>query len=291
MQVPPAMNWVEVLANDAVEPTYLVEPLILEDRTTSIVGGAKRGKSKLVFWLALRMLLKGLRVLILDLEMSRQDWALRLHEFGVTDPQILSNLIVISTGLVPLDTRSGEAFVKSLVDAYGPDVFVVDPLISALSGNENDAQTFGNLARYLVQPLKERGITRVVLDHTGNRDEGRARGSSAKLGLWDVSWHLDRPPTSTRLTLTSVSRVSDVPAEVIMDLETTSEGDVYRLVSSTDRAGKAMAKRLSDEELGELLESDAISSNVSADDLYRQLTDAGVNVARAQVRTIQGGRK
>jgi hypothetical protein len=61
-----------------------------------------------------------------------------------------------------------------------------------IAGKENDADTFLQLYRYALVPLKQRGITVLRLDHPGKDLERGQRGSSAKDGDVDTVWLVDK---------------------------------------------------------------------------------------------------
>jgi hypothetical protein len=78
---------------------------------------------------------------------------------------------------------------------------VLDTTTRMVQGRENDSDTFLQLYRCSLVPLKSRGITVLRLDHPGKDESRGQRGSSAKDGDCDTIWRL-----------TEVVRGPEVPA-------------------------------------------------------------------------------
>jgi hypothetical protein len=79
-----------------------------------------------------------------------------------------------------------------LAEAHDPALVIIDTTSRVIAGKENDADTFLQLYRNSLVPLKQRGITVLRLDHPGKDADRGQRGSSAKDGDVDTVWHVDR---------------------------------------------------------------------------------------------------
>jgi hypothetical protein len=84
-----------------------------------------------------------------------------------------------------------------------------------VEGSENDADTYRNLYRFTLQPLKAMGITVLRIDHAG-KDTGKGqRGSSAKNDDVDIVWQLKEDSHGVTLHLER-QRIPWVPQSVEM---------------------------------------------------------------------------
>ena len=91
-----------------------------------------------------------------------------------------------------LDTPAGAVFLLQLAGAHDPALVIIDTTSRIIAGKENDADTFLQLYRLALVPLKQRGVTVLRLDHPGKDTERGQRGSSAKDGDVDTVWLVDR---------------------------------------------------------------------------------------------------
>lgn len=140
-------------------------------------------------------------VLYIDFENSPKTIGDRLREMGV-DPASLARLHYASyPEFAPFDTERGAGEVLALARHLGVQLVIIDTVSRAVSGNENDAQTYLDLYRLLLSKLKREGIAVVRIDHTGKDAALGARGSSAKSGDVDVSWILTKGQTPARVKL------------------------------------------------------------------------------------------
>lgn len=77
-----------------------------------------------------------------------------------------------------------------LFNSLNPDVVIFDTVASFLNGeDENDARSAQGFDLRIIVPLKARGVTVIIADHTGwNTEARRGRGHSAKQANLDVEW-------------------------------------------------------------------------------------------------------
>jgi hypothetical protein len=93
-------------------------------------------------------------------------------------------------GLPPLDSPDGGEHLASLADHHDADLVVLDTTTRMVEGDENQANTFLQLYRNSLVPLKSKGRTVLRIDHPGKDDHRGQRGSSAKAGDVDTIWRL-----------------------------------------------------------------------------------------------------
>ncbi|WP_430332712.1 AAA family ATPase [Rhodococcus sp. ACT016] len=211
----------EALLSGEQEPNvWLVPGLIQRGLLYQLVAAPKTGKSLLVLELAHRVAagLDGLTgaelpegdaspdgpasVLYLDAENSPKIVGDRLREMGV-EPASLARLHYASfPALAPLDSERGAGDLLALARHVDAQLVVLDTVSRFVSGNENDAQTYLDLYRLTLAPLKREGRAVIRIDHTGKDAALGARGSSAKGGDVDVSWILTKGQTPARVKLT-----------------------------------------------------------------------------------------
>lgn len=140
-------------------------------------------------------------VLYLDAENSVSIIRDRLLEMGV-EPADLSSLHYASFPAIDsLDTEFGAADVLAMAERVDARLIIIDTVSRFVSGGENDAQTYLDLYRLLLAPLKRAGRTVIRIDHVGKDAALGARGSSAKSGDVDVSWILVPGATPQRIKL------------------------------------------------------------------------------------------
>lgn len=199
---PVALAWGEFLAKDMTKADWLAGDLFEAGQQVALVGAGKAGKSLLAFELA-RAIVRGVpylaaparhprRVAYIDHENSQRDIQQRALAFGFTAEDLEGLAYFSFPVLPPLDTRAGGVALSALVETSGGEVLFLDTVSRMIEGNENDSDTWLNLYRYSLMPLKARGIATVRLDHFGKDHDRGARGSSAKTQDVDHVWTLTR---------------------------------------------------------------------------------------------------
>lgn len=169
---------------------WLIEPFLEAGTVNALFAKAGTGKSLLALEWALRLARDERTVVYIDDENRVSDVVERLQAFGAV-PSELSRLLLYSfAGLPPLDTPAGGAHLLALADAVGAALVVLDTTMRMVEGEENDADTFQQLYRCSLVPLKSRGITVLRLDHPGKDENRGQRGSSAKDNDVDTVWRM-----------------------------------------------------------------------------------------------------
>jgi hypothetical protein len=148
------------------------------------------GKSLVTLETALSIVRSGRTVVYIDDENRVTDLVERLQAFGCS-PDELGRLRGYSfAGLPPLDSERGGQHLLALAVTGEASLVVLDTTSRMVAGRENDSDTFLQLYRHSLVPLKARGITVLRLDHPGKDIERGQRGSSAKDGDIDTTWQL-----------------------------------------------------------------------------------------------------
>jgi KaiC/GvpD/RAD55 family RecA-like ATPase len=214
------VDWSEFWKKDLTARDYAIDPIAPRGRATTIVSPAKEGKSELALYCAVQRG-RGLKtlaqpagepieVLYVDHEMTETDLQERLTDMGIDETVDLSHLhYVIMPGVAKLDTEAGGKALLAYVDATGAVLVIIDTISKIVEGLEKDAETWNAYWKYTGQPLHARGVTVIALDHSG-QSSTRARGSSAKQAIFDVTWEMKKQSNGTALKAT-LRRVSWVP--------------------------------------------------------------------------------
>lgn len=145
-----------------------VRPVLELGRSVALVAPGKAGKSLLALELAAAIAtgrailtdtdVRPRRVLYLDYENAPSDVLKRLLAMAY-EPSDLSNLLYSSfPDLQPLNTRAGGQALLRVVDELRPELVVIDSLIRAVTGDENDSRTVHDLYRETLLPRKQRGV-------------------------------------------------------------------------------------------------------------------------------------
>jgi hypothetical protein len=199
-QLLPRLDWHD-LWRDEEEEEYLLYPLIPARRLIALFSAAKTGKSLLMLEIAAalstgRKVLghdpgRRVRVLYIDFENDpRGDVRTRLQDMDY-GPEALDHLDYLSFPSLPyLDSEQGAAALLAAVEAYRPELVVIDTISRAVFGEENDNNTWLNLYKHTGLALKQAKVAMIRLDHTGKDETKGQRGGSAKSGDVDAIWKL-----------------------------------------------------------------------------------------------------
>ena len=211
---PYLIDWHTFWDTDHQETEWLIEPLFAKGRAHAIYAGAKVGKS-FVTLAACAALATGRpflhkpesepqHVLYVDYEMTPQDLADRLTEFGY-EQTVFDHLHYAQLpNLPPLDTPKGGIALCQSAHAVGAQLVIIDTTGRSVEGDENDAGTYQNFYRHTGMQLKRLGMTWARLDHAGKDTTRGQRGSSAKNDDVDIVANLIR--TDGGITWTATHR-------------------------------------------------------------------------------------
>jgi KaiC/GvpD/RAD55 family RecA-like ATPase len=265
---------------------WLIEPIIPTGRHVVLYAPAKAGKSLLALEIAAaaatgRPILgqapgEPTSVLYVDMEMTEDDLAERLSDFGYDEGDDLSRLhYSLLPSLAPLDTPAGAETLLRTVRRWRPQLVVIDTMARAVAGEENDADTYRHFDMYTSRALKRAGVAVFRLDHTGKDPTKGQRGSSEKVGYADLVWRLTYGEDQTGTLTATHQRVSWVPSQVPIrrvDEPATS----HRLTQSGSWPSGT-------KELAEVLEQLGAPIDCSTRDAQRLLKAAGQSRRRALV--------
>lgn len=208
------IDWQAAFAGQPEDVPWLVEPLIARGRSIAIYSPPKAGKSLLTLEVAAALATgrpvlgqaaqPPMKVMYVDIENSTEDIVERLTNlgYGPADlPLLQDNLVYYSFPNLPaLDSQAGGQHLMALARHHQPALVVIDTVSRVIEGSENDADTFANLYRHALAPLKGMGISVIRLDHSGKDLEKGQRGSSAKNADVDAVWLVVKT-TETQLYL------------------------------------------------------------------------------------------
>ncbi|MDX3681396.1 AAA family ATPase [Streptomyces scabiei] len=194
------LDWGTFFATDFGAIQLLPGKLMGPGQQITLVGDGKAGKSLFTQeWMWRMATGQGflgdhpqapVRILYLDAENGQEQVQERFLSFGA-GPRAMGELRYASFPPVrPLDTAGGGADLIALVKATGAELVVIDTVSRFISGPENDADTWLNLYRHTLLPLKRDRIASVRLDHFGKDKDRGGRGSSAKTQDVDHVWEL-----------------------------------------------------------------------------------------------------
>jgi hypothetical protein len=196
------IDWHDAFAAKSPDVEWLVEPLLERGTLNAWFGKPASWKSLIALEVSAalaagRAVLGApaadpVTVLYVDVENTASDVVERLQAFGYA-PGDLKRLVYSSFPDLPaLDTLAGGGHLLALAEAHDPALVIIDTTSRVIAGKENDADTFLQLYRNTLVPLKQRGITVLRLDHPGKDTDRGQRGSSAKDGDVDTVWHVNR---------------------------------------------------------------------------------------------------
>lgn len=181
--------------------SWIVYPLVDRARATTLYAPAGKGKSFISLEIAAALAagrdvlgqpLKRANVVYWDMENDEGLWIDRLKAMHFTPDDLDGHLFYYSFPETPggLDTEKGGADLVAEAEKHKAVLVVVDTYATNTDGDEDKSDTARGFAKYVVAPLKARGIACLRLDHTGKDEAKGERGTSAKRGDVDYSWQM-----------------------------------------------------------------------------------------------------
>ena len=163
---------------------WLFKPYIPPRGLVIVAGEQKSGKTLWVAWAVSQVLKAGKRVLFIELEGSRGMLKRRCNLFLGADRSGLR--VRWRVGGVKLDVAAGVQKVVDMARYAKADLVVIDPLVRAMEGDENEARVIRNVIQGIEAIGKIVGAPIVVIHHVRKASkEGRdsvtaadVRGSS-----------------------------------------------------------------------------------------------------------------
>ncbi|MGW2209945.1 AAA family ATPase [Streptomyces sp. NPDC001781] len=194
------VDWDPFFATDFGAIKLLPGRLLAPGQQITIVGDGKAGKSLFVQEWLWRMAsgrdflgdpaADPIPLLYVDAENGHQDIQERFLSFGAGPGRMGLMTYASFPPIRPLDTAGGGADLMAMVKESEAQLVCLDTVSRFISGPENEADTWLNLYRHTLLPLKRAGLASVRLDHLGKDSERGARGSSAKTQDVDHVWEL-----------------------------------------------------------------------------------------------------
>jgi hypothetical protein len=207
------VDWAAAWDAQPQEVEWLIEPVLEAGTVNALFARVDTGKSLLALEWALLLARAGRTVVYVDEENRLTDVVDRLKAFGAC-PDELEHLRFYSyAGLPALDGQAGGLHLLAVAVTAGASLVILDTTTRMVAGRENDADTFLQLYRHSLVPLKKRGITVLRLDHPGKDEERGQRGSSAKDGDCDTIWRLTEAVKGRKYRLRRVKNRSGHAAE------------------------------------------------------------------------------
>ena len=223
------INWHQ-LWEDETEEEWIAYPLLPARRLIALYSAPKVGKSLLLLELAAgiasgRPILGNPAgpqrvVLYVDFENDpKADIRERLQNMGY-GPADLGNLKVLSfPNMGALDSAKGSEQLMAAVEAFGAEVVIIDTVSRAISGDENENDTWLDFYRHTGLKLKQAEVALVRLDHAGKDEAKGQRGGSAKSGDVDAVWRMTRTSDDLYDLICEANRMPIDPESRILTIE------------------------------------------------------------------------
>ena len=221
-------NYRKVREQGGFPPREVVGHALINGLSTNIFGEAGLGKSWFLLHFAHLFLQRGERVILLDFENGHQTLFERMEDFMVPG-KLLDNFY-------PLRPEGdwGKAWAE-FVSEVRPGLVGTDGLIGLLDSlglSENDSQDIEKVKGQIFRPALDVGSTFLTLDHPGNEDKYRERGSSRKGQLFDARWKITNPGPR-------INRLAPVECKLILEKDRTSSLPIKVKDALTYRVGGA----------------------------------------------------
>lgn len=209
---------------------WLTEPIIPKGRLVALYAEGKAGKSLLALEIGAALATGNpcidtpasdpKTVVYIDNEMTADDLTDRLTDLGYGPETDLTRFLYLQLSTMPpLDTAEGGEAIREIIQLDQPDLIIIDTVARNVAGEENSADTYRDLYRHSLQPIKAAGISCLRLDHAGKDPKKGQRGSSAKNDDVDVVWKMTttETPDATTVKLTAERRrMGWVPTELTL---------------------------------------------------------------------------
>jgi hypothetical protein len=231
------VDWDPFFATDFGAVELLLGKLLAPGQQITIVGDGKAGKSLFVQEWLWRMASgrdflgdrarTPIPLLYVDAENGHQDIQERFLSFGAGPGRMGLMTYASFPPVRPLDTAGGGADLLAMVREAEAQLVCLDTVSRFISGPENDADTWLNLYRHTLLPLKRAGIASVRLDHMGKDGERGARGSSAKTQDVDHVWELRAQGGGNLLLKRTHTRTGIGPDQFAIVRQARRDGERY----------------------------------------------------------------
>ena len=231
------IDWDSIWEDDIVEE-WICDPLLPKGRLVALYADGKAGKSLLALEVAAALATgrhildqqagPPVTVLYIDQEMTHSDLIERLSDMGYGEESDMTRLRYYQMqSFPPFDTPQGADQLIALVKRDRPDLLVIDTVARVVAGAENDADTYRDLYRLALLPIKAMGVTVLRIDHAGKEATKGQRGSSAKNDDVDIVWRLEQDTQTNLKLVCDRRRVHWVPGTVYLDRTVNVQGHLH----------------------------------------------------------------
>jgi RecA-family ATPase len=183
-------------------PTDTAKPIIPDiigaGQIASLVGQGAVGKSLLIFEVAMALAAgrsvlghpsaEPLTVLYVDMENPVGEVYQRRRDLGYEDDALDRLAYYHMPNLPALDTSAGGKLIDALAARHSAELVILDTISKLVQGEESKADTWQDLYRYTMTPMRRNNRAVLILDHQGHDATRGARGSSAKRDNVDIQW-------------------------------------------------------------------------------------------------------
>jgi hypothetical protein len=293
----PRLDW-HALWQAEDEEEWLLYPLIPARRLIALFSAAGAGKSLLMLEMAAalstgRKVLghdpgRRIRVLYVDFENDpRGDVRTRLQDMGY-EPGALDYLDYLSFPSLPyLDSEPGASSLLAAVEAYGPELVVIDTISRAVQGEENDNDTWLNFYKHTGLAMKQAQVALIRLDHTGKDGTKGERGGSAKRGDIDASWLLTEVVKDERYRLECVKNRFQLETKELALIR--HEFPLHHTVEDSGAGGGSHEAKV--RHVLQLADTDGLALSISNRDLSKWAKDRGLKYRKAVYEEANRRRK
>ena len=273
------INWADLWTTQTEDRDHLIPGMWTAGGAACIYSPAGAGKSLLgLEWAALLSLGQPIHgqptqprtVIYIDLENDQDLLRERLEDMDLHGQDLPRLHYSLLGDWAPLDTAQGGADLVAEAQLLNADAVVIDTTSRIISGEENTADTFINLFRHTMRPLKALGIAALRLDHAGKDPAKGERGSSAKRADVDLVYRLTQNSPDT-VTLNREKNRPHLPGPDVLRLRRT-ENPLRHEPIGVDHA---RAQRIAD--LIDILNRLAIPTDLGKAKVRKLLADHGIS--------------
>jgi RecA-family ATPase len=176
----------------------IIPAIINAGQIVSLVGQGGTGKSLLMLDIAMALAAgqsvlghpqaEPMSVLYIDMENPMGEVYTRRANLGYQDNSLERLTYYHMPDLPALDTKAGGKFIEAMAERHSPDLVIFDTISKLVAGEESKSDTWQDMYKYSLVPLRQTNCAALILDHQGHDASRGARGSSAKRDNVDLQW-------------------------------------------------------------------------------------------------------
>jgi RecA-family ATPase len=156
----------------------IIPTIVNTGQIVSLVGQGGTGKSLLMFDIAMALAAgqsvlghppaEPMTVLYIDMENPVGEVYKRRHDLGYGDDTLEGLMYYHMPNLPPLDAHAGGKFIEAFAAKHSPDLVILDTISKLVAGEESKADTWQDLYKYAMVPLRRDNRGVFILDHQGH---------------------------------------------------------------------------------------------------------------------------